>query len=235
MIRIAIVEDDALFQSKIQRYLSRFEEQNAQRFSVRVFDSGSEFLIDYHPDYDIIFMDIEMPGLNGMETAKAIRRLDTHTAIAFITNMANYAIQGYEVEAIDFIVKPFTYEVFEFKLSRILSRTAFRREENYVMINAGDMTQKLSISEILYVEVSHHTLVYHTQKEAISVRGSMREAQQELEKYGFCKCSQSFLVNLRYVTRIEPEEAYLGDTPIHISRGSKKELIRAMSEFMARS
>ena len=104
MIRIAIVEDEQLFREKILRYLHRYEEKNKQSFSIKTFENGMQFLTDYRPEYDIIFMDIEMPYLSGMETAKRIRKVDSRTAIAFITNMANYAVQGYEVEAIDFIV-----------------------------------------------------------------------------------------------------------------------------------
>lgn len=234
MIRIAIVEDEQLFREKILRYLHRYEEKNKQSFSVKTFENGMQFLTDYHPEYDIIFMDIEMPYLNGMETAKRIRKVDSRTAIAFITNMANYAVQGYEVEAIDFIVKPFTYEVFEYKLGRILSRTEDKREKSSIIVKSDNLVHNIRITKLRYVEISGHTLIYHMEKEQLEMRGSMREAEQLLEGHGFCKCSQSYLVNLRFITRIEANDVYLGDFAIPISRGRKKDVVRAMSDFMAR-
>ena len=148
--------------------------------------------------------------------------------------MANYAVQGYEVEAIDFIVKPFTYEVFEYKLGRILSRTEDKREKSSIIVRSDDQVHNIRITKLRYVEISGHTLIYHMEKEQLEMRGSMREAEQLLEGHGFCKCSQSYLVNLRFITRIETNDVYLGDFAIHISRGRKKDVVRAMSDFMAR-
>lgn len=234
MIRFAVVEDDAQFREKIERYLHRCEEEMGQSFSVRTFESGRQFLTDYRSEYDIIFLDIEMPWLNGMETAKRIRQVDRKTAIVFITQMANYAVQGYEVEAIDFIVKPFTYETFSYKLERILSRTADRREKDSLIVKSDDRVYNIRISKLQYVEISGHTLIYHTDKKQLTLRGSMREAEQQLAGHGFCKCSQSYLVNLRFVTQVDAGAVYLNDTAIPISRGKKKEIVQEMSDFLAR-
>lgn len=83
------------------------------------------------------------------------------------------------------------------------------------------------------MEVAQHTLIYHTEQGEIAVRGSMREAEKALMPYGFCKCSQSYLIHLRFVTRVKDDEVFLNKERIHISRGSKKELIRALAEYTA--
>lgn len=234
MLRIAIVEDEALYQQKIRRYLERYAKAQQQIFDIHVYESGSRLLIDYRPEFDIIFLDIEMPGIDGMETAREIRKMDEKTVLAFITNMANYAVQSYEVEASDFIVKPFTYEVFEFKLRRILRRTEHGRSEASIVLSGNDIVRRVGVNELIYVEVERHTLNYHTEKEVISVRGSIKEAEEQLGAYGFYKCSQSYLINLRYVTRIETDTVYVGGIPVRIRRGGKKELVQAVAGFTAR-
>lgn len=235
MLRIAIVEDEALYQQKIERYLRRFAEMQNQLFDIRIFGSGAQLLMDYHAEFDIIFLDIEMPGINGMETAREIRRIDEQTTLAFITNMANYALQSYEVEASDFIVKPFTYEVFEFKMKRILRRTEHLRSETSIMISGNDKAQRICLNDLLYVEVQGHTLAYHTGTETVSVRGSMKDAQQQLSACGFYKCSQSYLVNLRYVTRVETDEVFLGNISVPVRRGGKKDMIQAVAQYHTRT
>ena len=152
----------------------------------------------------------------------------------FITQMANYAVQGYEVEAIDFIVKPFTYEIFSYKLERILSRTVDLRESSSLIVKADDVIHNINVSVLRYVEISGHTLIYHMDKETLTTRGSMREAEQQLAGLGFCRCSQSFLVNMRFITQIDAGSVYLKDTAIPISRGHKKEIVQQMSDFLAR-
>ena len=185
------------------------------------FSSGAELLFSGASGYDMLLMDIEMPQMSGMEVARRVRREDQHVAIVFITNMANYALQGYEVEAMDFIVKPYTYEVFQFRMDRV------------VLLTSNDQVYRVLLSELLYVEVAQHTLIYHTEQGEIAVRGSMREAEKALMPYGFCKCSQSYLIHLRFVTRVKDDEVFLNKERIHISRGSKKELIRALAEYTA--
>lgn len=174
-----------------------------------------------------------MPQMSGMEVARRVRREDQHVAIVFITNMANYALQGYEVEAMDFIVKPYTYEVFQFRMDRVVHRVERKKSNRAVLLTSNDQVYRVLLSELLYVEVAQHTLIYHTEQGEIAVRGSMREAEKALMPYGFCKCSQSYLIHLRFVTRVKDDEVFLNKERIHISRGSKKELIRALAEYTA--
>ena len=107
MKHIAVVEDDSSASQQIQNYLSLYQKENEQEFSVTVFADGLSILEDYHPIWDIILMDIEMPLMDGMTAAKCIRELDQSVIIIFITNMAKYAIKGYEVGALDFVLSPF--------------------------------------------------------------------------------------------------------------------------------
>ena len=117
MKHIAVVEDDSSASQQIQNYLSLYQKENEQEFSVTVFADGLSILEDYHPIWDIILMDIEMPLMDGMTAAKCIRELDQSVIIIFITNMAKYAIKGYEVGALDFVLKPVSYFAFSLKIT----------------------------------------------------------------------------------------------------------------------
>lgn len=234
MIKLAIVEDEPAFRDKMCQCLERFSQEKGVLFDIAVFENGAEFVFNYHSGYDIILMDIEMPYMNGMDAARSVRKKDGEVVIVFITNMANYAVQGYEVEALDFIVKPFTYEMFKFRMERITARLDKKKSDYSIVLNSNDQVYRINVSNLMYIEVNRHALTYHTDKENISVRGSMKEAEAALTPFGFCKCSQSFLVNLRYVSRVELDDVYLGNAQIHISRGSKKELIRALAEYTAK-
>lgn len=231
VIRVAVVEDDPSCQKTASEYLARYGKEKNVTWNIKCFDNSAEFAFSYCAAYDIILLDIEMPLMNGLDVARRIRKTDSNVIIVFITNLANYAVQGYEVEALDFIVKPYTYETFRFRMDRIVNRIEAQSRNSAILVNAKDQTYRVEISRLIYVEVDHHALIYHTQKEDISIRGSMKEVESILVPMGFCKCSQSYLLNLRYVTRIEKDTVYLRDIPIHISRGSKKELIQALTEY----
>ena len=128
MIRIAIAEDSAEEQSRLRRYLARYQQENDCAFDIQVYANGAEIVQAYRPGIDILLLDIEMPVMDGMRTARILRERDRNVVIVFVTNLAQYAVQGYEVEALDFIVKPLDWNVFSFRMTRILSRLKRRQD-----------------------------------------------------------------------------------------------------------
>ena len=112
MYHIAIVEDEAEFSMQLQTFLEQYQKEETIRFKISVFHSGEELLKEYQPVYDVILLDIEMPGINGMDAAAKLRESDQEVVLMFITNIASYAIRGYEVGALDFVMKPLTYYAF---------------------------------------------------------------------------------------------------------------------------
>ena len=118
MIRIALVEDEAEVRAQLQGYVQRHTRQYGTEFAVTEFADGMELLDDYRPVYDILFLDVEMKHLDGMETARRVRELDKDVIIVFITNMAQYAIGGYAVGALDYVLKPVPYFAFSQQLRK---------------------------------------------------------------------------------------------------------------------
>ena len=133
MIRIAIVEDDRVCAGTLQEYLCRYEKESGEIIQSTLFEDGEDIAVGYRAEYDIILMDIEMQFMDGMSAAEAIRKVDEEVTIIFITNMAQYAIRGYSVNALDYVLKPVSYFAFSQRLDRAVSRLR-KKEKHYVVI-----------------------------------------------------------------------------------------------------
>ena len=133
MIRVAVVEDDAEVQGVLQEYIRRYTRQYGTEFEVSVFADGVDILEDYRAVYDVIFLDVEMKHLDGMTTAERIRQMDADVILIFITNMAQYAIRGYSVGALDYVLKPVPYFAFSEQLKKAEKNLA-RRASHYLMV-----------------------------------------------------------------------------------------------------
>ena len=142
MIQIAIADDDAVFLAKIEKYVRKYQEENNTDIQLTTFSDAKELIEGYHPVYDIVILDIEMPGMNGMEAAEKIRQTDENVVLMFITNMIQYAIRGYSVGALDFVMKPVNYYTFSLKLTRAIGRIQKNGKE--ILLKLQDSVKKSS-------------------------------------------------------------------------------------------
>lgn len=231
MYHIAVVEDEKLCSQQIQSFLGQYQEENSVRFKVSAFENAVRLLDGYEPIYDMILMDIDMPGINGMDAADKIRQTDQEVVIVFITNIASFAIRGYEVGALDYIVKPLTYYSFSMRLTRALKRSRARAPRQ-IMLTMPDGVKKLEVGQIYYVEVQNRMLHYYTQEGTYVVRGTMQSAQQMLEPYSFAKCNHWYIVNLRYVSEVKKNTVVVGEYELEISRRNRTPFLKALSEYV---
>ena len=160
VVNVIIVEDNPADASVLSNMLARYSAENGVQFRTAVYGDAYAFLESYRADADVIFMDIELPGMNGMEAAKRLRETDTSVSLMFVTNMAQFAVNGYEVDALDFIVKPIIWEQFRLKLGRALSRTGLAGDV-VLPVKTADGFVSVPASRLKYVEVMGHRLVYH--------------------------------------------------------------------------
>lgn len=225
------MEDEKEPAEELTRYIQQYEKQVGSQplFEVRWFSSSWQFLEQYRSDYDILFFDIQMPHLDGMETARRVFAQDKDAIIIFVTGLSQYAINGYEVNALDYVVKPITYNRIADKLDKARAKLA-KRPRHKVMLSKENSVLCLDISDIYYVEVSGHTLAYHTAQGTYSLRAKLSNAEKELREFGFSRCNKCYLVNLQYVKRIEKNTVHVGDDMLAISRGQQKAF---MNDFLA--
>ena len=231
MYHIAIVEDEIEFRVQLQEYLKQYQKENNVQFKISTFGDGAEILEDYQQLYDIILLDIEMPKINGMEAAEQIRKQDADVVLMFITNMASYAIHGYEVGALDFVMKPINYYTFAMRMTRALKR-AKQKEQQQILLTLSDGVKKFGINQIHYIEVQNRMLHYHTDEGEYVVRGTMQSVEQMLAPYPFVKCNHWYIVNLMHVSEVKKNVAVVGNDELEISRRNRTAFLKALTEYV---
>lgn len=229
MLRIAVVEDDAEYAERITRYIERFALENDLNIQTTAFRDGMELVMNYRHEWDVIFLDIEMPNLDGFSAAKEIRERDSSVLLIFITNMARYAIHGYEVGALDFMLKPVSYEQFRMKMQKAAA-AAKLRESRYVLLSTKDGEIRISADEILYIEVTNHHLQIVTLYGSHTVFESLNHFEKLLPEKRFSRCSRSYLVNLRQVRKITAAFVTVDTVELPISRSRRKSFLQAASD-----
>ena len=234
MIRAVIVENDADERLRIRECLSWLEQTENTSFQITEFPSGTAFIGAYEPEYDIVFMDIEMPGMNGLEAARELRKIDPAVILIFVTNMAQYAIAGYEVEALDFILKPINKYSFAIKVRRAISRVP-KKTEDYIFVKTDGEKRQIPIYSVRYLDMDGHYVIYHTKEGDLKEYATLKEACGKLQRSFFVFANRSCLVNLFYVTSVSRDSVMLGNDRIDISRPQKKVFLNAVSEFMGGS
>lgn len=231
MYHIAIVEDEADFSMQLQDFLEQYQKEETIRFKISVFHSGEELLKEYQPVYDVILLDIEMPGINGMDAAAKLRESDQEVVLMFITNIASYAIRGYEVGALDFVMKPLTYYAFSMRFTRALKRVR-QREQQQILLTLSDGVKKLEIGQIYYVEVQNRILHYHTDEGEYCVRGTMQSVEQAFSTHPFAKCNYWYIVNLKHVSQVKQNIAVVGGHELEISRRNRTSFLKALADYV---
>lgn len=233
MIRVAIVEDDLNDAGRLISFLSQFEGEKKVELKPTHFQDAESFLKTISDEkFDIVFMDIEMPGMDGLSCAAEFRKIDGLAALIFITNMAQFAIRGYEVDALDFVVKPIDYFPFKVKLEKALRLVSANPDSKTIIVAGKKGTEVLRLSEVTYVESDGHSVIYHTANGEYRDHTSLRDAEGNLSPYGFSRISGSFIVNLRHVNEVRNNEVKLGEILLPLSRSKKKDFLDDFATFL---
>lgn len=227
-MRIAIVDDEAEQREQLERYVNDYCKERGTWCECVPFSSGLDFVSDYVVPFDVILLDIEMPDMDGLTAAKKIRKIDGQAVIIFITRMAKYAIKGYEVDAMDFMVKPVSYFNLSVKLNKAMRYVS--RHRSFSILSEGD-TIVLGEDDILYIEGYNQYAIYHTLSGNYKVHTSLKAAEEKLGK-GFSRCNNSFIVNLNYVSRVSATTVQVGEDVLPVSRARKKSFLDELNRYL---
>lgn len=229
--KAAAIEDESETREEIRRMIKHYSEKRGVVLDVSYFPDASSFFQDGRSDFDVIFLDIQMPGMNGMEAARLIRAQNENVLLVFVTNMVQYAVEGYEVHAYDFILKPLTFESFSMKLDRILNKLNHTSDDAFLTLSSKGCDRRVRIADILYVEVSNHDLIFYLLGQTFRIRGTMKETEQQLERHHFVRCNSCYLVNLRHVRQFSGNTVMVGDHELRVSQTKKQSFLCAFAKY----
>lgn len=229
MLRIAIVEDTAAEQERLQRYMEEYCREKDLEADVLLFDDGSAFLEAYPENLDLALLDIEMPKLGGMDAARKIRAFDKRVQILFVTYLVQYAIEGYAVDAADFIAKPVAYPVFCASMDRVMEKIVFYTPR-FLMTSYAKEPLSCQIQQISYIEsLNKRTIIHMTDGREHYSSEPLYALEEKLGGESFFRCHNAYLVNLAHVRSIGAASLTTGTEQIPISKYRKKEFLQKLA------
>lgn len=232
IVKVGILEDEKEVSEKIQSFVQKFFDKRGENVNISAYSDAFTLMESYQADFDVLFMDIQMNLMNGMEAAARIRQLDQHVIIVFVTNLAQYAVEGYSVNAFDFILKPVDYTGFAMKLERICKELNHRNPANFITVKIKSGHTRSNVSDIIYVEVKAHDIIYHLGKETCVVRGTMKNVCEELTKHYFSLCNSCYLVNLAHVKKATKTVVLSNGEELLISQGKRKQFMTELAKYI---
>ena len=222
-MRICLVDDDSTQLDYLKVIIEKWANKNNINTDINFYHSAEEMLFENNESYpfDMIVLDIQMGKMNGIELAKRIRRTDKNVIIAFISGMADYVFEGYEVQAIRYILKPIknekVYELLDY------ANTHKFKEKKYFIISVSGEKKKINYDDIIFFESMGHYIVLHLENEEYDYKYNISDLCFDLAETEFIKTHRSYVVNIKYIEKITRNECQLiGNIKVPLSRNSYK-------------
>lgn len=231
VLKVAIVEDEAQCSADLREYVEQYCREHGLEAQIQVFSDPVSLVEWYQPVWNVILLDIKMPHMDGMAAAQRIRSADPAVLLIFITYMSKYAIRGYEVGALDFILKPVNYPKLAMRL-RHVEEIVRRREKRFLLVTENGELYRVFTGDIHYIEVANRHIYIHTPGRVYTTNGTLADLEQKLYRQPFARCSQSYLVNLGHVSSVQRDTVFLDEGAVPLSRSKKKSFLQALSDYM---
>lgn len=230
-MKVAIIEDNNEYAETLKNYIEQYAKENSLNIALSIFPNGERIVNDFKSDYDIMFMDIEMPVMDGIEASTKIREIDSECIIIFISNYTQYAIKGYAVNALDYLTKPLEYTLFKNTMSKAILKVQSKQNKS-IFIQSSSETYRIDINEIIYIEVYKHRVTFHTTKDNYDMRGTLQDVEKQLPNNQFVRCNSGIIVNLKYVTGISKDSLVVFDEELPIARSRKKDVLNMLTRYI---
>jgi DNA-binding LytR/AlgR family response regulator len=233
MLWIAVCDDDESVLKNVEAQLNILGKELNIAFTTYFFHSAEELLMSYPQKVDLLFLDVQMPGMSGLGLAQKIRQHDSTISIVFMSNYAKYAVKGYKVQAYRYLLKPITTDIFREEIKDLILRLENSRKRT-IFIATREKSYSLAPQDIMYIEtLPGKHLDFHCQDRKIEVPANLRPWEEKLQNYDFYRCHNAYLVNLAYVDRVEKEQVILINGEIlPVSRRKKAGLTDAFCHYL---
>ena len=215
-IFIGVCEDNSLHINLVKGYIDDFFNE-FHNYEVLEFVSGEDLLSNYPNNIDLLFLDIQMNKLTGMDLARWIRKENDTSEIIFVTSLVNYIQEGYTVRAYRYLLKPINYEDLRSHLLSCISDITKKRE-NFMIIENKGIIYKVLINKILYIEVRKKDLTIYTEDGIYTTKNSMEKVEKELRRYNFFRCHKGYLINMEHIEIIHKNTVFINNQEIPVSK-----------------
>lgn len=221
MIKIAICDDENMFIDSYVKIINKIKKDYKYNIEIYTFNSGEDlikYIIINEIKFELVFLDIIMKEVNGIETAKKLKEIDKLTQIVFLTSSKEYALDGYDIKVFNYIIKNSKQQ--EMKIYEAIKH-CYSKTNDYIIINNKSSIEKVEISDIVYIESAKRKIIVNTIDSQYETYEKLDNIYEKLESFGFVKTHRSYIVNMDFVKKIEPKEIITtrGDI-ILISRGN---------------
>lgn len=226
-VHFAICDDNNIDSNYVNNLVNKWANERKYQINIDIFDSAEAFLFHYdgNKDYDILLLDIEMKKMDGVTLAREIRKTNKSVQIVFITGYSDYIADGYDVEALHYLMKPLKEEKLFVVLDRAVNRII--QNEKYLLLNYYDETIRIPLHEIVYIDVDRNYVTIHSNQD-YTIKKTLGEIEKELDKR-FFRIGRSVIVNLKYISRVTKTDVFLANnTILQLPRGVYDSLNRAI-------
>lgn len=232
MLLLAVCDDRPMECVDLARQIEQMLKQSAVDHVIKKYFSGQELLCSKET-FDMIFLDIKMPGLSGMELAKKIREQGKQSLIIFITSASEYVFEAFEVEAFQYLVKPIQYRKLENVLEKALKKIQTDENAGFLLVSADRQTRKILLKDILYIESVGRIAKIHCREGTLETYEQIGVLEDKLSEKAFFRCHKCFLVNLDSVDAFHKTEITLenGET-IMLAKRRYEDFQKAILSYM---
>lgn len=230
MITVAVCDDSKKMVDSVVGSLERYAEENNVELKIVSFFSGIDFLEQFDGTYDILFLDIKMPEMDGIMVAEKLRMRDKKIIIIFLTSLLQRAVDGYKVNAFNYILKPMGNKRLQIEMERCIRKLDEDNEDSFVVFNNEVGSSKVLLRNIYFIETSNRNLKVHTTQGNYTCYWTLKEFESRIKEKGFLRSHFSFLVNLKYVEGIGKQDIRLiTGEEIPLSKAKKKAFVEKLA------
>lgn len=231
MINIGICDDELHYRLKIKNMLENISSSCHLHYNIYEFSSGEDLLNNYPKDLDILIIDIQMKIINGMDTARRIREFDENLEIIFMTSFSEFMQEGYEVKAYRYILKPISERQISKNIIPCI-KEIIKKRNNYLTINVKNYVDRIKIDSIIYIETDRPNILIYTHDNMYTTKMSISKMEKILTEYGFFRCHNSYIVNLKLTESMNGNTVVVKGKQIPISKYRVKDLKLAITNIL---